>query len=179
MVTAEVKNWEFNLEWSTTWKDYLSTANRSFSLSCLCLTYVELSLQEIIKKYTSKSAPLAKYATCASVLNSLTWPTPQLSDYQALAKWDPSSFPLAEEISNQVKSSLFIHEVIGYSLAWCRESEYAAWTLVNGYALNHTTVSVHRLGTLDNIKKLNDFLQENGIKLNSEGGILKGLVLTF
>jgi len=95
--------------------------------------------QEIIKKYTSKSAPLAKYATCASVLNSLTWPTPQLSDYQALAK----------------------------------ESEYAAWTLVNGYALNHTTVSVHRLGTLDNIKKLNDFLQENGIKLNSEGGILK------
>ncbi len=26
------------------------------------------------------------------------------------------------------------------------ESEYAAWTLVNGFALNHTTVSVHRLG---------------------------------
>lgn len=56
----------------------------------------------------------------------------------------------------------------------CRESEYAAWTLVNGYALNHTTVSVHRLGSLRNIEKLNDFLQENGIKLNSEGGILKG-----
>lgn len=55
-----------------------------------------------------------------------------------------------------------------------RESEYAAWTLVNGYALNHTTVSVHRLGSLRNIEKLNDFLQENGIKLNSEGGVLKG-----
>jgi len=44
---------------------------------------------------------------------------------------------------------------------------------VNGYALNHTTVSVHRLGSLRNIEKLNDFLQENGIKLNSEGGVLK------
>lgn len=26
-----------------------------------------------------------------------------------------------------------------------QESEYAAWVLVNGYALNHATVSVHRL----------------------------------
>jgi hypothetical protein len=26
------------------------------------------------------------------------------------------------------------------------ESEYAAWTLVNGYGLNHVAVSVHRLG---------------------------------
>jgi hypothetical protein len=44
---------------------------------------------------------------------------------------------------------------------------------VNGYALNHTTVSVHRLGSLHKIGKLNEFLQENGIRLNSEGGILK------
>ena len=26
-----------------------------------------------------------------------------------------------------------------------QESEYAAWVLVNGFALNHMTVSVHRL----------------------------------
>lgn len=26
-----------------------------------------------------------------------------------------------------------------------QESEYAAWTLVNGYSLNHAAVSVHRL----------------------------------
>ncbi len=26
-----------------------------------------------------------------------------------------------------------------------QESEYAAWTLVNGYNLNHAAVSVHRL----------------------------------
>ncbi|CAK7332843.1 unnamed protein product [Dovyalis caffra] len=55
-----------------------------------------------------------------------------------------------------------------------RESEYAAWTLVNGYALNHVTISTHRLKThLRRIKTLNQFLQENGFKLNSEGGVLK------
>ncbi|KAL6567731.1 hypothetical protein OROGR_001399 [Orobanche gracilis] len=37
-----------------------------------------------------------------------------------------------------------------------RESEYAAWTLVNGYTLNHVTVSAHRLKShLRNIRDLN------------------------
>ncbi|CAK9263208.1 unnamed protein product [Sphagnum jensenii] len=108
-------------------------------ISELIVNELSLAAQEIIHKYTSNSAPLAKHAAAASILNSLTWPTPQLTDYQTLAK----------------------------------ESEYAAWTLVNGYALNHTTVSVHRLGSLHKIGKLNEFLQENGIRLNSEGGILK------
>ncbi|KAG0626980.1 hypothetical protein M758_2G165500 [Ceratodon purpureus] len=108
-------------------------------ISEIIVSELSREAQEIIKRYTSRSGSISKYAATASVLNSLTWPTPHLSDYQTLAK----------------------------------ESEYAAWTLVNGYALNHTTVSVHRLGSLRNIEKLNDFLQENGIKLNSEGGILK------
>ncbi|KAF3431410.1 hypothetical protein FNV43_RR26141 [Rhamnella rubrinervis] len=55
-----------------------------------------------------------------------------------------------------------------------RESEYAAWTLVNGYALNHVTISTHGLKShLRNIKSLNQFIEENGFKLNSEGGNLK------
>lgn len=56
-----------------------------------------------------------------------------------------------------------------------RESEYAAWTLVNGYALNHVTISVHRLkkSHLRSINNLNQFIEENGFKLNSEGGTLK------
>ncbi|KAI5065972.1 hypothetical protein GOP47_0018596 [Adiantum capillus-veneris] len=55
-----------------------------------------------------------------------------------------------------------------------RESEYAAWTLVNGYALNHLTISVHQLRSqIKKITELNNFLQAKGIKLNSEGGILK------
>lgn len=54
------------------------------------------------------------------------------------------------------------------------ESEYAAWTLVNGYALNHVTISTHRLkSNLRNIKSLNEFIKKNGFKLNSDGGVLK------
>ncbi|OIW04733.1 hypothetical protein TanjilG_08616 [Lupinus angustifolius] len=54
------------------------------------------------------------------------------------------------------------------------ESEYAAWTLVNGHALNHVTISTHRLKThLRDITKLNQFIEENGFRLNSEGGVLK------
>lgn len=57
-----------------------------------------------------------------------------------------------------------------------RESEYAAWTLVNGYALNHVTISTHRLKSyLKDIKSLNQFIERNGYKLNSEGGVLKGM----
>lgn len=55
-----------------------------------------------------------------------------------------------------------------------RESEYAAWTLVNGYAVNHVTISTHRLKShLRNIKNLNKYIEKNGFSLNSEGGILK------
>ncbi|KAK9935210.1 hypothetical protein M0R45_022320 [Rubus argutus] len=55
-----------------------------------------------------------------------------------------------------------------------RESEYAAWTLVNGYAVNHVTISAHHLKShLRDIKSLNQFIEENGFRLNSEGGILK------
>ncbi|KAK4779947.1 hypothetical protein SAY87_016053 [Trapa incisa] len=55
-----------------------------------------------------------------------------------------------------------------------RESEYAAWTLVNGYALNHVTISAHQLkSTLRSINNLNKFIEDNGFKLNSKGGVLK------
>ncbi|KAI4384243.1 hypothetical protein MLD38_002423 [Melastoma candidum] len=55
-----------------------------------------------------------------------------------------------------------------------KESEYAAWTLVNGYAVNHVTISTHRLKShLRDIKSLNQFIEQNGFKLNSEGGALK------
>ncbi|KAF7829432.1 plant/T7N9-9 protein [Senna tora] len=54
------------------------------------------------------------------------------------------------------------------------ESEYAAWTVTNGYALNHVTISTHRLKShLRNIKNLNQFIEDNNIRLNSEGGVLK------
>jgi hypothetical protein len=47
---------------------------------------------------------------------------------------------------------------------------------VNGYALNHATIATHRLESdIRSINKFNKFVEDNGFKLNSEGGILKGL----
>lgn len=54
------------------------------------------------------------------------------------------------------------------------ESEYAAWVLLNGYALNHTTVSVHRLqGLQGGIEAVNTHLQAEGLVFNEEGGVTK------
>ncbi|GLT36981.1 hypothetical protein SLA2020_113250 [Shorea laevis] len=88
------------------------------------------------------------------------------------------------EISGRGNKHAVLASVLG-SLTWekplysefqqlARESEYAAWTLVNGYALNHLTISTHQLkSNLRDIKSLNQFVEKNGFKLNSEGGILK------
>lgn len=109
-------------------------------ISELLVDQLSADAQAVILKYIDNGKRFSKHAATASVLNTLTWPTPSLNDYQILA----------------------------------RESEYAAWTLVNGYALNHLTVSVHRLSSdLQKISKLNQLLQDNGIRLNSEGGVLK------
>lgn len=109
-------------------------------ISELLVDELSANAQAVISKYIQSTSRFSKYAAIASVLSSLTWPTPSVHDYKVLA----------------------------------RESEYAAWTLVNGYTLNHLTISVHGLRSdIKKIAKLNDFLQANGIKLNSEGGILK------
>ena len=55
-----------------------------------------------------------------------------------------------------------------------RESEYAAWTAVFGYRANHFTVSLNHLTTFFNLEDLNDFILENGFKLNKSAGLIKG-----
>jgi hypothetical protein len=53
-----------------------------------------------------------------------------------------------------------------------RESEYAAWTLVNGYALNHTTITVHDFKSSSGLRDMVDHLIGNGVALNGAGGTL-------
>lgn len=54
------------------------------------------------------------------------------------------------------------------------ESEYAAWVIYNRYYLNHFTISVHNLKPgYNTIDEFVAFLQEQGIRLNSAGGIIK------
>eukprot|EP01026_Neomeris_dumetosa_P044859 TRINITY_DN3801_c0_g1_i1.p1 TRINITY_DN3801_c0_g1~~TRINITY_DN3801_c0_g1_i1.p1 ORF type:complete len:344 (-),score=42.40 TRINITY_DN3801_c0_g1_i1:129-1037(-) len=54
------------------------------------------------------------------------------------------------------------------------ESEYGAWTLTNGYAVNHATISVHNLDGLEGgIHQLNELLLKEGFELNQSGGMVK------
>lgn len=53
-------------------------------------------------------------------------------------------------------------------------SEYAAWVYVNGFCSNHFTVDVNKLQTFKNLSKVNEFLKENGFKMNTSGGEIKG-----
>lgn len=54
------------------------------------------------------------------------------------------------------------------------ESEYAAWLYVFGFQANHFTVSINYLKKLPTIQAVNQFLKDNGFKLNDSGGEIKG-----
>lgn len=54
------------------------------------------------------------------------------------------------------------------------ETEYGAWVLVNGYALNHTALSVHKIaGRQGDIYGFANELVMKGFKMNETGGIMK------
>jgi len=55
-----------------------------------------------------------------------------------------------------------------------RESEYGAWMAAFGFRANHFTVLVNALKSFANLNELNEFLKQNGIKLNASGGEIKG-----
>lgn len=54
------------------------------------------------------------------------------------------------------------------------ESEYGAWMAAFGFRANHFTVLVNELKSFASLIELNAFLKENGFKLNSSGGEIKG-----
>lgn len=63
---------------------------------------------------------------------------------------------------------------------WWRESEFAAWTLVYGYTMNHLAFAVHRLKhRFSDIKCVKEYFEENGFELNKDGGVLKGFLYLF
>lgn len=55
-----------------------------------------------------------------------------------------------------------------------KESEYAGWLYVNGFTVNHFTVSVTHLKKLNDIYAVNSFLKENGFLMNDAGGEVQG-----
>jgi hypothetical protein len=59
------------------------------------------------------------------------------------------------------------------------ETEYAAWLYVNGFCSNHFTVDVNKLDTFSSLQEVNEFLNENGFKMNTSGGEIKGTPAQF
>ncbi len=55
-----------------------------------------------------------------------------------------------------------------------KESEYAAWLAAFGYCANHFTININKLTNFKSIKDLNQFLEDSGYILNSNGGKIKG-----
>lgn len=56
-----------------------------------------------------------------------------------------------------------------------KDSEYAAWTLIFGFNINHFTVSVQLMNTFKDIHGLNDHITKDlKIPMNTTGGITKG-----
>lgn len=55
-----------------------------------------------------------------------------------------------------------------------KESDYAAWVAAFGYRPNHFTVYINDMKNFSDIRVLNDYLKNNGFKLNASGGEVKG-----
>lgn len=54
------------------------------------------------------------------------------------------------------------------------QSEYAGWLAAFGYVVNHFTVDVGRLKSVDSVEQLCDLVEAAGIQLNTSGGRVKG-----
>ena len=83
-------------------------------------------------------------------------------------------------LDNPVLVDDFLHKPLWRTPGWqdyqalSKESEYAAWVIYNRYYLNHFTISVHKLPDgFNTISQFNNFLEENGFKLNDAGGKIK------
>ncbi|KFK22784.1 hypothetical protein AALP_AAs60811U000100, partial [Arabis alpina] len=122
--------------------------------------------QGIIRKYLKPAG--GKQAVLSSTLGSLVWEKPTWTDFDQLAKYLIISlfFSWPLRPASAAPKSVACNTRI--------ESEFAAWTLVHGYTMNHLAIAVHKLKhRFSDIKCVKEYLEEKGFKLNSEGGILK------
>ncbi|WP_100642678.1 DUF1338 domain-containing protein [Alteromonas facilis] len=58
--------------------------------------------------------------------------------------------------------------------ALAEESEYASWMAAWGFRANHFTVSINQLQSGLSLAEVNELLKQNGFKLNTSGGEIKG-----
>jgi hypothetical protein len=51
-----------------------------------------------------------------------------------------------------------------------QESEYAAWTLVYGFRVNHFAIKINELKKFSTLQEINQFVKDNGYLMNIVGG---------
>lgn len=103
-----------------------------------------------------------------------------------LEQFSPTLQSTVKNCIDQIPKNLLNAEELVYSgAAWqplsyktyqalLAESEYAAWMYAFGFCANHFTVNVNELKKFKQLQDVNDFLQKNGFKLNTSGGLIKG-----
>lgn len=80
----------------------------------------------------------------------------------------------AEQVDHYLHTGLWQTPTLTDYETLLDESEYAAWVIFNHYYLNHFTISVHNLPQgFNTLEAFNQFLEAEGIKLNSAGGKIK------
>lgn len=79
-----------------------------------------------------------------------------------------------DQVDHYLHSGLWEIPSLADYEALLEESEYASWVIYNHYYLNHFTISVHNLPSgYNSLEQFNEFLEAEGIKLNSAGGKIK------
>jgi hypothetical protein len=98
------------------------------------------------------------------------------SELQGEVKKMIDSIPLNELNSNELvfKGRLWEQPSFKTYEKLQAETEYAAWLYVNGFCSNHFTVDVNKLDTFNSLQEVNEVLKENGFKMNTSGGEIKG-----
>ncbi|OCB74800.1 DUF1338 domain-containing protein [Flavobacterium crassostreae] len=90
---------------------------------------------------------------------------------QILDSCDPAVFENPELVISGTVWEANSQEIYQKLLA---ESEYAAWMYVYGFRANHFTINTNALEGFKTLQDLNQFLENNGWKLNASGGKIKG-----
>lgn len=125
-------------------------------------------VQELLARYTEtvQHSPLDRVTQISEEMTALG------------EKADTAS--LEDELVSLVSGFLtqlppWARPTLGDYRALQKHSEYASWTLIHGYRLNHFTVSVHHMKSFASITELGNFLEsELNIRMNHSGGLVKG-----
>jgi hypothetical protein len=144
---------------------YVESGDYTFEAKKLYAKHYEHATDKNLPRVFISQLKLAEFSTelqaeVAKMINAI--PETELNANQLVFKgrlWEQPRFEVYEKLQ--------------------AETEYAAWLYVNGFCSNHFTVDVNKLDTFSSLQQINEFLKENGFKMNTSGGEIKGTPAQF